>query len=91
MKCSISEVEYSCGLGVVGAFNKEYTYWKISDVKNQFSKHGTGFFVAGFIDNSRCKEAYEYLCKETNLVYQSPVRLNKNSNNKFFFCIFDVK
>lgn len=87
MKVSIGGISYGCGLKYVGGFYTGHMKFTNKAVCN----YGTGFFVAGFIDNEICKKAYDYFCKTTKLVYQSPVRLNKNSGNQFFFCIFDAK
>ena len=87
MKVKIGSVGYTCGLKYVGYFYDGYDPF----TKQQISQYGTGFFVAGFINNKKCKKAYEYFCEKTTLVYQSPVRRNRNTDNDFFFCIFDVK
>ena len=50
---------------------------------------GTGFFGTGFIDDARCKAAYELLASKYPLVFQTPVRKNSNSGNTFFYAMFD--
>lgn len=76
----------TCGLGVVYNFNDS---WAGLSTKNPLvHEGGTPYFVAGFIDTKSCKEMYEWLCKEAELVYQTPVTKNKNSGQMFFSCMF---
>ena len=68
-----------------------------SSYYDPFDRHGgAGWQLASFAkdyydkDNTQVsKEAYEILCKTRRLIFQSPVRKNKNSGNMFFFCVFD--
>lgn len=92
MKCQVSSVVWTCGLGIVGDFGSDYWKKSVDEVKQSFAHYeGTGFFVAGFVNTSVCEKAYKELCDKNKIVYQSPVRKNKNSDNNFFFCIFDAK
>ena len=82
-------VEGSCGLGLVADFSVDSAWGRVVITTG---KHGgCDFLQAGFIDESDCQAAYEQLCAKYKLVYQSPVRKNRNSGNDFFFCIFDTK
>lgn len=89
---AFGNVPSACGLAWAGFFARprldaiDYPL-----LTKERMRSGTGFFVVGFIKNKACKKAYEEFCKEFQLVYQSPVRLNTNSNNLFFFCIFDKR
>lgn len=90
--CDKDSVIHSCGLEVVGDFGTDCDgpcdrYIPLEDL--QFGH--TGFFVAGFIEDDICKEAYKILSKKHKIVYQSPVRRNMNSGNMFYFVIFDSK
>lgn len=49
----------------------------------------TGFGVTGFVNAPRCKAVYEWLKENTTIVYQSPVRTNRNTRHPFFFVVFD--
>jgi hypothetical protein len=49
----------------------------------------TGYVVAAFINNDRCKAAYEDLSKHLKLVWQSDVRINRIHRSQFFFAVFD--
>lgn len=82
-------VIHTCGLGVLGNFSTSAGEWCEHRQLLTAPPGGTGFFVAGFIPTSECKLAYEKLTKRYKLIYQSPVRINTNSGNQFFFCIFD--
>lgn len=69
-----------------------HSYWFHSYEENQFFRlSGTGLYEASFINNSSSKEAYQILTKDLKLLYQSPVRRNKNTNNLVFTCIFSSK
>ena len=52
-------------------------------------KGGCGFSGTGFIPTKVSKDSYEYMCKTFRLVFQTPVRKNKNSGNMFFYAMFD--
>lgn len=53
--------------------------------------YSAGFLLCSFIENTLCKSYYDEFCNRYPILYQSPVRLNKNSGNHFFFVIFDIK
>ncbi len=91
LSCICREVDFNCGLGVVGNFDTTYSLNTAQQITSRFTSYGTGFFVSGFVDDEACKRAYKFLTLRFKLVYQSPVRKNTNSDNDFFFCIFDVK
>lgn len=61
----------------------------LGNSSNPMISGGTGFFIACFIGTEECKAAYEALVEEYKLVFKSPVRVNTNTENEFFFCIFD--
>lgn len=96
----------SCGVGTFFNFEKEdkehtwvdyYSYPKnqtrkeirkdITEIKNT---GGSGWLLTGFISNDECREAYLKLHNEYKIVLQSPVRMNTNSDNEFFFVIWDT-
>lgn len=84
----------TCGVGYVYDFEDD-------EVKNYGDNYtnilmgtmgGTGFLMAGFICRDRvCTKAFRMLKKKYKLVYRSPIRLNKNSGNKFYFAVFDCE
>lgn len=85
----------SCGLGVLYEFaeanGEDYPYSDYKRIDKPFVHNGgTGFFVAMFIvGNEICEKAYKALKAQHTIVYESPVRVNSNSDNKVFFCVFD--
>lgn len=85
-------VSGACGVGTISNFSKE-RHWNHYINKNGHIIHegGCGWLLVGFISRDICKEVYTHLIEHHPLVYQSPVRYNKNSNNQFFFCIFDTQ
>lgn len=86
MRYNTSTPASTCGLGVIYDFNQAYADFPTT--RPLVHEGGTPYFVAGFIDNKACEEMYEWLCKEAELVYQTPVTENKNSGRMFFSCMF---
>lgn len=87
-------VTWSCGLEVLGGFQQNtHSQTRNLETSNLVSNlgMGTGFFIASFIECDSSKQAYEVLTAKYPVVYQSPVRNNNNSQNDFFFCVFDAK
>jgi hypothetical protein len=91
----------TCGIGLLYAFSEYYSYkkscmpsWYTPQPKtsgldyNTFSG-GSGWNIAGFINTHVCKEAYEILRKKYKIVFQAPRRKNRNSDNSFFFVVYD--
>ncbi len=91
VKCSLSEVAGTCGLGLLRSFETSFCRHTKNDIASYYKFSGTGFFVAGFVNEGRCKRAYKFLTSNFKLIYQSPVRVNTNTDRQFFFCIFDSK
>ncbi len=60
----------------------------LKEIVDEFSE-GTGFAIMGFIDTEECEDAYAVI--KDKIVYQSPIRLNKNSDHNFFFVIIDTR
>lgn len=81
-----TELDWGCGVKVVGSFARYgYSY---NTFRPAHLYSGTGFFISSFINNSICKEAYEIIKKEFKIVYKSPVKVNTNSDNEFFFVVY---
>lgn len=91
MRGEMCGVTATCGLGLYYDFlyQEDPENQKLNFKRNSWA--GADFNVVGFIDAPTCKKVYEKLCKHQTLVYQSPVRCNRNSGNMFFFCIFDQR
>ena len=89
MKASFTTPPNTCGVGVVHEFDYHY-----ADERNilKGTPGGTGFLMAGFIHgDSTCNRAYRALRKKYKIVYRSPTRVNVNSDNKFYFAVFDCQ
>jgi hypothetical protein len=80
-----NRVSGTCGLCVLWGFKEPEGYSAPS------LNGGTGFCVAGFVDHFNCVRTYKEIARKYPIVYQSPVRRNKNSGNDFFFIIFDTR
>lgn len=92
MKYNVSTVEGACGVGVILGFKDQSDlYEKDFDTLKHglISDGGTGFTIVAFINTNSCKEFYEYIHQNYPIVYQSPLRVNKNSQHHFFFIVVD--
>lgn len=53
---------------------------------------GAGFITAGFIyGNELSNDMFDSLSSRYDVLFVSPVRLNRNSQNQFYFAVFSVK
>lgn len=91
----------ACGVGNMYAFHKyNLNSINIRDCpyyENAFTQEnihslsgGCGFLSVAFIDTPDCKLMFQKLKEWFPILYQSPIRYNKNSENNFFFVIFDT-
>lgn len=83
-------VDSACGIGWIGYFvnghqSDDYPLIEIEP------SGGAKFTVVGFINTNQCKEAYRILAERFKILYQSPVRVNENTGNRFFFVVYDTK
>ena len=86
MKVSHAFVAGSCGLGLSYDFGYGY------DSHTAKSGGGAGYHMAAFIEgDSKCDEMYKLYKERWPIVFQSEVRLNRNSGNQFYFCVYDVR
>lgn len=76
------------GCGVLNFSSYGLGYQTVSD---HLSLPSAGWVFMAFIDTSICQRVYLKTTRTYKLVYQSPVRVNKNTNHQFFFCIFDLR
>lgn len=84
-----------CGIGILYHYQREKTRWSdqvnLKDVEFDGSfAGGCGWQIATFIDTKECKETYKIIKARFPIVYQSPIRHNVNSDNNFFFVVFDT-
>ncbi len=90
-KASSSQVIGTCGLGVLYNFSTRNGRWSYKSNITSCSFGGIGYNVAGFVNTRICKRVYEEINEYYEIVFQSPVKKNTNSNRKFFFIIFKRK
>ena len=86
-----SRVTSTCGLGLIGNFSFGNRQWatKLKDIN--LVNNGIGYTVAGFVDTKVCEKMYKHVAEKYKIVFQSPVKINRNSGRKFFFIIFTKK
>ncbi len=83
-----------CGLAALRNFCVKlppYSDYRAFEPARLIEGGAAGFAVAAFIENNVCRRMYKALKKRFKIVYQSPVRVNRNTNNKFFFVIYDTQ
>lgn len=83
----------NCGVSYLYSLAKYRSMWGDGHEELEYLSHkgGAGWLLSGFVDTDICRGVYEELSKKHNIVFQSELRLNENSDNPFFFCIFDVR
>ena len=78
-----------------GFFAPDYSVVDSSIPKDRINrihhKGGCAFFGTGFINTPVMKELYSWLCANYKMVSITPVRRNRNSDNNFFYAMFDDK
>lgn len=86
---------YCCGVSEVGyfSFTKHNIYDSLENIIQYIkASEETGYIVCTFIDDGVCKDAYDFLCKHTKLVSQTPPKISYvHANNKVFVAVFDCK
>lgn len=76
-------LNFCCGV-------KEFGNFSLGSLPYSF-RSGTGYYVATFVDTQACKDAYEVLKKEFNIIFQSLPKRNKLSGRKVFIVIYQDK
>lgn len=90
MRGYCSTVPGMCGLGVVHSFDNPHgQQYKVNVSAARLG--GIDFSVAGFTDTKRCQKTYNVIKESFDIVFQSPVKRNRNSGNMFFFIVFKRK
>lgn len=86
MKAASEVIPGACG--VANLFN--YASYYESEISWLKPQGGAGWVFASFVVGNKTSEmAYAEMYARWPVVYKSPVRLNKNSGNEFYFVIFD--
>lgn len=92
---SFDTLSYCCGVSEVGyfSFTKHNSYDSLENIIQYIkASEETGYIVCTFINNDVCKEAYDFLCKHTKLVSQTPPKINYvYADNEVFVAVFDCK
>lgn len=88
MRAEVCTIDGACGVTNVSDFGKRYS--ELVSNKTNFLKGGTGYIFSAFVvGEEKSDEIYRLLKSKYDLVFQSETRLNINSGNLFYFCIFD--
>lgn len=79
----------SCGYGIVynhGLLGQGYD----RDKREIRAYGGTSLRVAAFVDEPRCKNVYDWIKENCEIVYQSKPERNRNSGRLNFLVVFKV-
>lgn len=83
------------GCGVLNFYQFNVGYQSLSIYTKEYLKKNApsaGWAIATFrVGYSTDQQVYDELKTMFPIVHQSPVRRNKNSDNDFFFCIYDLE
>lgn len=74
----------TCGVGVWYGYNRPADWH--AEVRNFWG--GIDYNIAGFVNTINCKRVYNEIKDKHTIVFQSPVKRNRNSGNQFFFVVF---
>lgn len=88
--CESYALEGTCGVSLVHGFYEAYDDWD-DRVASDDIFGGIGHALAGFVDTPMCRNTYEEIKQAHTIVFQSPVKVNQNSGNRFFFIVFKRK
>lgn len=94
MRFNIETLPANCGVGVLYSFGTMSSPdWPTTEAKEIIQEEGggIGYNIAGFINNKSCHDAYQWIKENYEIVFQSPVKINDNSGNRFFFIVFKEK
>ena len=83
--CAQAGIPGSCGYTVIYRLG----YYRGSRLNSVGG--GTGVSIAAFVNEDRCKRVYDWIVKNCEILYQSPVMLNRNSGNRNFLVVFKRK
>ena len=89
-----STITGTCGVGVISSLTLRRPPglpFGMDTLERLRNNGGCGWCIAGFINTPVCRDAYEILAEKYKIVFQSPIRMNWNSGNNFFFVMYDTK
>lgn len=88
----------TCGVGEIGYFRyhddeEAFAFApNIQNLKIDKDISGCGWIIVSFTMKKVYLDAYKQLVERFGEpIYESPVRVNKRTKRKFFFCIFDTQ
>jgi hypothetical protein len=85
MNSYVDTLDGNCGVEVAYNFIHGLPY------KDDFYGR-TNLVVCGFVNRLDQKRAYDWMCKNYKLIFQSPLRRGSNGDEKgYFLCVFDRK
>ena len=80
----------TCGVGLYYMFNNPPSYYH-NGPSCALTQGGIGYAIAGFVNTTDCKAVYDKIKEDHKIVFQSPVKNNRNSGREFFFIVYTKK
>lgn len=91
LACDVNTVVGACGVTLLHDFYN-HPYEDEFNFTDGILPGGAGFITAGFIyENELSDNMFALLSSKYDVLFVSPVRLNRNSKNQFYFAVFSVK
>lgn len=91
LTCNVETVEGACGVTLLHDFYNHPREDGFNFI-DSILPGGAGLISAGFIhDDELSDKMFELLSSKYDTLFVSPVRLNRNSKNQFYFAVFSVK
>lgn len=89
MRGIVNSINCGCGVNNFHSYDEIPFYDEYKPTEVTLSQ-GAGWTFMAFIPTALCKQMYDKYTSLYSIVYQSPVRRNKNSGRDFFFIILDT-
>lgn len=91
LRCEADTLQGSCGVTLLHSFYEGHATYKFNP-DDDIMPGGAGFITAGFIhENELSDKMFVFLSSKYDVLFVSEVRLNRNSQNQFYFAVFSVK
>jgi hypothetical protein len=81
----------ACGVSVISDFEINGVLGVDLHEGDLTKDAGIGYTLAAFVNAEPSRIVYDVIQSKYKIVFQSPVKINMNSGNEFFFIIFTEK
>lgn len=91
LTASIRTMATCCGVKEYGSFelwNNFTVGYEEETLERSIKREKLPFQIAAFINTEECKAAYEVMCNNLKLLYQTETKTNPCTGNSLFLCVF---